>query len=92
MTKKRARVFVSGWVQGVFFRANTKKKAQSLGALGWVRNLSDGNVEAVIEGEKAIVEEVVRWCTDDQPYATVTDEEMDWQEPTGEFTDFEIKY
>jgi len=56
--KVRAHVIVSGRVQGVFFRAETKEKAKELGVFGWVKNLSEGRVEAVFEGERATVEEI----------------------------------
>ena len=50
--EKRVHIFVSGLVQGVFFRDSTRQKAQELGITGWVRNLIDGRVEIVAEGEK----------------------------------------
>lgn len=55
-------VFVSGRVQGVFYRARTKEQAERLGLTGWVQNLSDGRVEALFEGEKERVEEMIEWC------------------------------
>lgn len=60
--KARAHVYVSGRVQGVFFRAETANLAHNLGLTGWVRNLSDGRVEALFEGEKEKVEEAVAFC------------------------------
>ena len=87
----RAHVYFSGKVQGVFFRANTERKARELGINGWVRNLPDGRVEAVFEGEKSAVEELIEWCRNKQPYARVTDTETVWEEPKGE-TGFGIRY
>lgn len=58
----RAHVFVSGLVQGVGYRYTTVQQARKLKLNGWVRNLSDGRVEAVFEGEQAAVEEMIRWC------------------------------
>jgi len=59
---KRTHVFISGRVQGVWFRAHTREKAEELGISGWVRNLPDGRVEAVFEGEDEKVDEMVKWC------------------------------
>ncbi|NOZ59153.1 MAG: acylphosphatase, partial [Euryarchaeota archaeon] len=64
-------VFISGRVQGVFYREYTRRKAQELGVKGWVRNLPDGRVEAVFEGEDRAVDEMVRWCWEGSPYASV---------------------
>ena len=58
----RAHVCVSGNVQGVFYRANTRDTARELGVDGWVRNLEDGRVEAVFEGPEPAVEELIDWC------------------------------
>ncbi len=60
--RTRRRVVVRGRVQGVFFRASTRERAQQLGADGWVRNRSDGSVEAVFEGSPDAVEALVRFC------------------------------
>jgi len=87
----RKHVFFSGKVQGVFFRANTKEKAQELGVYGWVKNLPDGRVEAVLEGEKSKVNELIRWCKNNQPYAKVDDVKIKIEEPSEEFQRFFIK-
>jgi acylphosphatase len=58
----RAHVYIRGKVQGVFFRASTKDQASMLGLKGWVKNCLDGDVEAVFEGEKAAVDNIVNWC------------------------------
>lgn len=86
----RAHVIFSGRVQGVWFRANTRGKAAELGVTGWVRNLPDGTVEAVLEGEKSLVGELIDWCRTSQPHARVDSAMMEWQEFSGDFTDFEI--
>jgi acylphosphatase len=88
--KVRAHVFFSGRVQGVFFRAHTRDCAQSLGLTGWVRNTSDGRVEAVFEGEDAAVEDAINWCSTKQPYAEVTSKEVTMSQATGEFEMFSI--
>jgi acylphosphatase len=62
MNKVRAHVLVSGKVQGVFFRQKTQRQAQSFGVTGWVRNLPDGRVEAVFEGEEEAVKALVDYC------------------------------
>lgn len=59
---RRARVFVSGKVQGVFYRASTQEEALRQGLAGWVRNLPDGQVEAVFEGTPEAVEDMINWC------------------------------
>ena len=90
--KIRAHVFVKGKVQGVFFRANTRNKAQELGITGWVRNLPDGRVEAIFEGEKQKVEEIIEWTKRGSPIARVEGVEVEFEEYKGEFNDFEIRY
>lgn len=59
---KSVRVIISGHVQGVWYRAWTEKGATALGLNGWVRNLSDGTVEAVFSGYEAAVDEMVQAC------------------------------
>ena len=90
--KVEAHVLISGKVQGVWFRANTKEKARQLNIKGWVRNLPDGRVEAVFQGEKEMVEEMIKWCYKGPPLAEVEDVEVEWKEPEEEFEDFSILY
>ncbi|MGP3667126.1 MAG: acylphosphatase [Candidatus Bathyarchaeota archaeon] len=90
--KVRAHVVVSGRVQGVFFRHETKKEALKRGVKGWVRNLPNGEVEAVFEGEKEDVEEMIKFCRKGPPLAKVKDIKVSWEEYKGEFKDFEIRY
>ncbi len=90
--KSRAQVKFSGRVQGVFFRANTLEKARESGLFGWVRNLRDGSVEALFEGEEEIIKKIIEWCRTSQPYARVDDIEVKWSESTDDFTDFEIRH
>jgi len=89
---RRYHVLISGRVQGVCFRANTWEKACSLELTGWVRNLPDGSVEAVFEGEKAAVEAMREWCRTGTPPARVDRLKAEEESPTGEFTGFEIVY
>lgn len=90
--KVEAHVLISGKVQGVWFRANTKEKARQLNIKGWVRNLPDGRVEAVFQGEKEMVEEMIKWCYKGPPLAEVENVEVEWKEPEEEFEDFSILY
>jgi len=90
--KARAHVFVGGRVQGVFFRSETQYEAKRRNVAGWVRNTSDGRVEAVFEGEKEDVEKVVDFCRRGPPGARVTKVDVQWEDYTGEFRDFKIRY
>ena len=87
----RVYVLISGKVQGVFFRSSTKKKAEELGLTGWVRNLEDGRVEAVFEGEEYKVNKMVEWCRKGPNYAMVKDVQVIPDEYTGEFKVFEVR-
>jgi acylphosphatase len=89
---ERAHVFVSGKVQGVYYRANTRETARDKGVEGWVRNLDDGRVEAVFEGEKGTVEAMVEWCHEGSPRAEVENVEVNWEDATDEFGGFEVRY
>lgn len=89
---KRAHVFISGKVQGVFFRAYTKQKADELGIKGWVRNLPDGRVEAVFEGEDDKVDKMIKWCWKGSPHARVESVKVIEEDYKGEFDIFEIRY
>jgi acylphosphatase len=90
--KARVNIFVSGLVQGVFFRSQTKNKAEELGLFGWVRNLTDGRVEILAEGEREKLEKLVDWAKKGPASARVDDLQIDWQEFKGEFGGFEIRY
>ncbi|WP_227131391.1 acylphosphatase [Halorubellus salinus] len=81
--RTRAHVFVSGRVQGVFFRDTTRQTAQAEGVDGWVRNLDDGRVEAVFEGEHAAVEAMVSFCHEGSPAARVDDVDVEYGDPEG---------
>jgi acylphosphatase len=81
---KRARVRVRGAVQGVFFRVETSDRARSLGVAGWVRNVPDGSVEAVFEGDAERVESMIAWCRRGPRGAAVDDVEVFEEDPQGE--------
>ena len=74
--KTRVHVVISGQVQGVWYRASTKQKADELGLTGWVKNTADGNVEAVFEGDESVVDEMIAWCRIGPPPARVSDVKM----------------
>jgi acylphosphatase len=80
----RAHVFVSGRVQGVYYRASTREAAGDRDVDGWVRNLDDGRVEAVFEGREADVEALVEWCHTGSSAAVVEDVDVSYEPPEGE--------
>ncbi len=92
MDSLRAHVIVHGFVQGVWFRASTREEALRVGVTGWVRNLPDGSVEAVFEGEKKKVEEIVGWCHRGPSGAAVSKVDISWERFRGEFSQFDIRY
>jgi acylphosphatase len=89
---ERVHLIITGRVQGVFFRHNTNKEANRLGLTGWVRNLPTGEVEAVAEGEKAVIEEFISWCRHGPSMARVDDVTITWETHTGEFSGFTVTY
>lgn len=86
MTKEqeevRARIVISGRVQGVFFRQDTKDRALTRGVTGWVTNRADGKVEAVFQGSKEAVDSMVEWCRRGPSLAEVEHVEVNWESPT----------
>jgi acylphosphatase len=91
VTRVRARLLVSGLVQGVCFRQSTADEARGLGLCGSVRNLPDGRVEVEAEGERGVVEALVRFCRHGPPGARVDDVSVDWLTPTGESGSFTVR-
>ena len=81
---KRAHVVVRGSVQGVFFRAETRSRARSLGVDGWVRNTGEGAVEAVFEGDDDRVDSMVEWARRGPSGARVSEVDVTWGDPEGE--------
>jgi acylphosphatase len=88
--KVRARILVSGRVQGVYFRQSTRLEAQGLGVTGWVRNLIDGRVEAVFEGEEHEVKMLVNYCRQGPSAARVKDVDVTYGPFKGEFKNFVV--
>jgi acylphosphatase len=93
-TQRNARVhaIVEGRVQGVNFRYHTVRTARQLGITGWVANRRDGKVEAVAEGPKGKLTELVSFLHEGSPAAQVTDVEIDWKSATGEFEEFQVRF
>ncbi|UCD96043.1 MAG: acylphosphatase [Candidatus Bathyarchaeota archaeon] len=89
--KMRAHMVIQGRVQGVFFRWETRRRAQNEGVTGWIRNLPDGNVEAVFEGEQVQVDRVVDFCRKGPLGARVQSVQVTYEKFLGEFSDFRIK-
>ena len=92
MENSRVRVIITGLVQGVFFRASTREMAVNKGLKGWVRNLPDGNVEALFEGPGEMLEEAVSWCRHGPRGASVAAIQETWGKYSGKFDRFEIRY
>lgn len=88
----RARILVSGRVQGVFYRDNTQRWASSKGLTGWVRNLPDGRVEALVEGDKESIQTLIGQMREGPPMARIENIEVGWEEFKGEFPDFRITW
>ena len=83
---------VSGIVQGVNFRYYTARQAESLGLTGWVANRWDGTVEVVGEGPRADLQALLDWLSHGPPSATVTGIQANWEQATGEYADFRVRY
>lgn len=92
MVYQRIHVFVAGKVQGVYFRKSTKLKAEQNKVCGWVKNLSDGRVEAVMEGEEKDVDLMTEWCYGGPTGSIVEDVIVHKEVYAGEFDSFEIRY
>lgn len=87
----RVHVFISGKVQGVFFRDSTREEATRLGVTGWVRNLPDGRVEGVFDGPREAVDALVAWCKHGPPGARVEDLEVKAEEASAPVEGFEVR-
>ena len=92
MERARLHVVVEGRVQGVFFRASTREESCALGLTGWVRNCPDGRVEAIFEGEINKIDQILEWCKKGPPGAVVRNVETVWEQATGDYESFSIKY
>lgn len=88
---KQVHVLISGFVRGIGFRSFVRSNAQHLGLTGWVKNLPNGWVEAVFEGEEEKIKEMIEICRQGPPMAEVERLETEWSNATGEFLGFEIR-
>jgi acylphosphatase len=88
MPHARLHMFISGRVQGVWYRASTRSQARELGLTGWVSNLNDGRVEALAEGPRPRLEALLAWCHEGPRWARVDEVEVTWAAASGEFSDF----
>jgi acylphosphatase len=91
--KTRVKVRVTGRVQGVWFRSSTKQKADELGLKGWVRNMDDGSVEAVFQGEEDKINDMIKWCHVGPSLAKVKKVYVEKDDEAMEdYSDFTIRY
>jgi acylphosphatase len=88
----RARLRITGRVQGVWYRGSMEDEAGRLGVSGWVRNLRDGSVDAEVEGEPTAVEQLIAWARQGPPGARVTDVTVEWMAARGERAGFAIRH
>ncbi|KMQ74266.1 acylphosphatase [Marinobacter subterrani] len=91
MDTKRWQLLISGRVQGVYYRASTEQKASALGLTGFARNLPDGRVEVVAEGQEDQLTQLKTWCADGPPNARVDSVDIILETATGEFSGFGIR-
>jgi acylphosphatase len=89
---KRLKARISGLVQGVSFRYYTQREARRLGLTGWVANRPDGSVELVAEGPEKQISAFSHFLLRGSPFARVDEVKADWLDPTGEFSEFSIRY
>ena len=92
MDSKRVRLFISGHVQGVWYRASMSNEGARIGLNGWVRNLDDGRVEAVVEGSGDGIQEMIAWCRKGPPMARVDDIAVEDEPATGNEPPFRARY
>jgi len=89
---KRVHIFISGIVQGIFFRSNIKERANKLNLKGFVKNLSNGKVEAVFEGKEENINEILKFCKKGPQGAKIKDIEIREEKVSNEFNSFEVRY
>ncbi len=88
---ERLHAIVTGRVQGVYFRAHTRREAQRFGLSGYARNRADGRVEVVAEGGRAALDQLLAWLQRGSPDARVENVAPSWERATGEFAGFEVR-
>lgn len=87
---KQVHIWVTGHVQGVWYRKFVRINAVKLGITGWVRNLPDNRVEAVLQGEKDLIEQLIKMCHDGPPFAEVRDIQVEWEDAEEKFDEIII--
>ncbi|NMB73933.1 MAG: acylphosphatase [Myxococcales bacterium] len=87
---RRMHLRISGLVQGVSFRWHTRRIAQALGLVGWVKNLPDGSVEVLAEGEEGALRDLLAWCRRGPELAQVERVEERFSDATGGFSEFRV--
>jgi acylphosphatase len=92
MSNQRIRIIVTGKVQGVFFRQSLKIKAKQNEIFGWVKNLKDGRVEAILEGDEEKINRIIEWAHGGPANARVEDVEIQNEKFIGEFSKFDVLY
>ncbi len=92
MSKQQLRAWVQGRVQGVNFRATTTQRANTLNLTGYVKNLPDGRVEVLAEGEEPNLRQLVDFLHEGPPAASVSDVTTEWQAPSGDYRTFKVEY
>ena len=92
MSQARVHLLISGRVQGVYFRARTRDEAKKRRLTGWVKNLYDGRVEAVFEGNDEDIQSMISWCHQGPPHAVVTDVSVEGETYRDEFSDFTVRF
>lgn len=88
----RIHVLVSGKVQGVFFRANTRHVASQMGLKGYVKNLQDGSVEVVAEGRKNVLDDFIEFCKKGPKGSEIENVDVRWDKPKNEFKAFDVRF
>lgn len=92
MASSRATIVAIGRVQGVFYRKTAVSIARELGLVGYARNMPDGTVEMVAEGERSRIEQLVEWARQGPTHAHVDDVRVSWEEPKGDFAEFRVRH
>jgi len=87
----KARIIIAGRVQGVFFRDNTRREAMLRGLNGWVKNRQDGQVEALFEGNKEIIEDMIKWCHQGPTFSRVDNVAVVWETGNKKYSSFSIR-
>lgn len=90
--KKQQIIHIYGRVQGVYYRAHTKKKADKLGVIGYVKNLDDGSVEIGVEGTNDQLNRLTSWCHQGSPFSNVSEVKVSDAEQLELSEGFEITY